>query len=263
MISNSQIKYFRSLALKKNRIQYRRFLAEGEKLIRDLLAERKSLLKPISLLSLPDIFGKSELPENLDYFEVNPQLLERISSLKTPPSAIMELSIPEYSFNPESIAGGCSLYFEDIRDPGNLGTIIRIADWFGMNDIFCSPESVDAFNPKTIQASMGSIARVRIHYTEAEPLFRTLLITNPGMLLAATAMSGIPVYNKILPESCVLVFGNEGHGLSERLKKLCHEEISIPVFGNSGAESLNLAVSAAVFCSEYRRREFTQSENKG
>ena len=170
-----------------------------------------------------------------------------MSFLKTPNQALAIFKIPKtlpIDFSNLVVA------LDDIRDPGNLGTIIRLCDWFGVNDLVCSYETVDCFNPKVIQATMGSITRVNITYLDL-----TKLLSENDMLSYGTFMDGDSIYSMSLPEKGILVFGNEANGISKAIESKVVKRLSIPRFGNLQAtESLNVATAAAIFLSEFKRR---------
>ena len=166
--------------------------------------------------------------------------------------------IPKYELNLESLKGKLTLVLDDIKDPGNLGTIIRIADWFGIENIVCSPETVDVFNPKVVQATMGSISRIMVHYV---PLMEFLEVQSLKFKVPVygALLEGKNIYNEKLSTEGLIVIGNESKGISEKLLPFITEKISIPTFShyksNGGeAESLNAAIATSIICSEFRRR---------
>ena len=177
--------------------------------------------------------------------------MEQISALTTPNQVIGIFEIPAIKLNPESLKEELVLALDDIRDPGNLGTIIRIADWFGIKNILCSESCVDLFNPKVVQATMGSISRVNVCFGDLD---RVLVKLKAYMPVYGSVLEGKDIYSLELSANGVILIGNESNGVSDSLLKLVSHEISIPNF-SSGADSLNAAIATAVICSEFRRRK--------
>jgi TrmH family RNA methyltransferase len=180
--------------------------------------------------------------------------LKKVSNLVTPQQVLALVRIPETSMDPSELAVEPVLGFESVRDPGNLGTIIRTADWFGIRHLVCTPDSVDLFNPKVVQSTMGAMARVKVHYID--PLE---LLTEPALKekpVCGTFLDGENIYEASLPAYPMILFGNESRGLSTRLDQRVDTRLRIPSFTGSrpGSESLNLASAVAVVCSEFRRR---------
>jgi TrmH family RNA methyltransferase len=233
MLTKAQISLIKSLGDKKGRAETGLFVAEGQKLVDELL--------------------RSEL-EVQQIFELSPGEMERISRLKTPSKVLALVRIPIRTFDPEAAAGKLVLALDDVQDPGNLGTIIRLADWFGIGDLVCSPATADCFNPKVVQATMGAIARVRIHYT---PLPEWLdRAAGHGVPVYGTFLDGERIYGAKLSTSGVIVMGNEGSGISPTVAAKVAKKLFIPPFpeGIPQSESLNVAVATAIVCSEFRRR---------
>ena len=177
--------------------------------------------------------------------------LRKASFLKTPQDVIALFYQPEYKLDPDNLKDKLSLVLDTVQDPGNLGTIIRLADWFGIDDIICSPETVDCFNPKTVQATMGAIARIRVHYTPLAPFLKELSHMN----IYGTFLEGDDIYKEKLSTSGLIVMGNEGNGISDEIRSLINKELHIPAFpvGKQTSESLNVAIATAIICSEFRR----------
>lgn len=238
MISKNQIKLIHSLKQKKFRQENQLFVVEGIKTITELLQSRFELYQLFSTESCNIDANNTTLITELE--------LKKISFLKTPNKALAIFKVPEVltiDFNNLIIA------LDDIRDPGNLGTIIRLCDWFGIRDLLCSNETVDCYNPKVIQASMGSITRVNINYTNLEELIKTADIPIFGAF-----MDGENVYETHLPRKGILVLGNEANGISKSIEEIVNKRVSIPRFGTLQAtESLNVATAAAIMLSEFKR----------
>lgn len=242
-LSKSQIKLITSLKQKKYRQQHGFFVVEGIKTINELLNSHIQLhalytTERFLTNDTLEIFDKEVLISEAD--------LKRISFLTTPNKALAIFKIPvtkPIDTNELIVA------LDDVRDPGNLGTIIRLCDWFGINDLVCSHETVDCFNPKVIQATMGSITRVNVTYVDL-PSF----LSETNVPIFGTFMDGENVYNKTLPKKGILVLGNEANGISNVITELVTEKLAIPRFGNIQAtESLNVATATAILLSEFRR----------
>lgn len=240
MLSKSQIKLITSLKQKKYRQQHKLFVAEGKKIILELLQSNLQLHKLYTTT-----FGFGVLDGLVT--QVTDNELKKISFLKTPNTALAVFKIPNATpidFNKLVVA------LDDVRDPGNLGTIIRLCDWFGVRDLICSLETVDCYNPKVVQSTMGSITRVNVSYVELKQILKTQKTDVFGAF-----MDGTIVYEAQLPNSGILVLGNEANGIGNSIEKLVTKRISIPRFGELQAtESLNVANAAAILLSEFKRR---------
>jgi len=238
MLSKSQIKLITSLKQKKYRLQHGFFVVEGVKTITELIHSDFELVT----LYTTESFNFDDTEEEI----ISETDLKRISFLKTPNKALAIFKIP----NSKSIdLNQLIVALDDVRDPGNLGTIIRLCDWFGVKDLVCSYETVDCFNPKVIQATMGSISRVNITYLNLSEFLKENRLLSFG-----TFMDGESIYSKNLPEKGVLILGNEANGISHEIEKLVTEKLSIPRFGYLRAtESLNVATATAIFLSEFKR----------
>lgn len=254
MLPKNEIKFINALKQKKFREEHGLFIAEGAKIVPELLHSRISVKQVYATAAFID----AQRPDNnqTEFIRVTAAELERISGLVAPNEALAVCSIPETVPDPEAIAGELVLVLDDIRDPGNLGTIIRIADWFGISTVICSETTVDAYNPKVVQATMGSIARVGIHYTGLTGFLKA----HPQPVFGAL-LDGVNIYSRQLPATGFIVIGNESKGISEAVQELVTDRISIPSFSHSRpvggeAESLNAAIATSVICSEFRRRVF-------
>lgn len=239
MLSKSQIKLINSLSQKKYRNKNRLFVAEGIKVIKELLNssyELEMLFAEVDLFFVPK--DKVSL--------VTPQELKKITKLSTAQTALALFKIPETEEKPLQ---DLVVALDGVRDPGNLGTIIRLCDWFGVKQLLCSNDTVDCYNEKVVQATMGSLTRVHIAYAD---LYETLKNTNLPLL--GTFMDGENVYKAQLPSSGILILGNEANGISSSIESLASQKISIPQFGeNQSTESLNVATATAILLSEWRR----------
>ena len=237
MITKNQIKLVRSLRIKKNRLQSGFFVAEGEKIVDELL---KSDLEAVNIFSI------SEKYKNLkNYISINSTQLKQISNLKSPNKVLGIFKIPankEIDFNSNIIA------LEEINDPGNLGTIIRLCDWFGIKNIICSQNSVDCYNPKVVQSSMGSISRVSISYMEFDNL-----ISSVSYNTVAADLNGKSLKEHIFSKNQIIFFGNESNGFSQKVSSNIKTKITIQRY-NDNVESLNLASSVAIVLSELKNQ---------
>jgi TrmH family RNA methyltransferase len=228
------------------------FVAEGEKIVFDLL---KTKMKLVTLYFTAE--GAALLkgfPNPEKHVQLTTKEMERISAFKTPSSLLALFEIPSYQDAEPPIFKGLSLVLDGLQDPGNLGTIIRLADWFGIGQIFCSENCVDNYNPKCIQSTMGAIARVRVDYLDLPTLLKEA--GNQNVPVYGTYMDGENLYKTELSSQALVVMGSEGKGISPELSVYLTKKISIPAFpeGNRELESLNVAVSAAIVCAEFRRR---------
>jgi RNA methyltransferase, TrmH family len=258
MISRAQTKLIRSLRQKKYRDQHRIFMIEGEKMVLELISgDRKNSFALRELFATAKWIGqhKSLLQaQKAPFTEASEAELKTVSNLVTPQPVIALVSIPASGFQVHELLHKPVLAFESIRDPGNLGTIIRTADWFGIRDIVCTPDSTDLYNPKVVQSTMGAITRVRVHYLALETLLNSEEMQ--AKTVFGTFMKGDNIYESSLDKDPLILFGNESHGISESLKPFIRHRIAIPSFSpeGKGSESLNVASSVAVVCSELRRR---------
>lgn len=241
MLSKAQIKYIQSLQHKKYRQKFGQFIAEGDKIVQELLQGGKDVQAVYATRDwLLDHRGLAESATGMDVQEVEPAILKQLSSLSTPNQALALVNIPP-SPNPV-LSGHVTLVLETIQDPGNLGTIIRIADWFGIRQIICSPDCVDAYNAKTIQSTMGSIMRIPVIVKDIPEL---LADSRHIPSYAATLHGDNIVHTPKISEGMILI-GNESRGLSEKVLELCSHRITIPRIGQ--AESLNAAVATGIIC---------------
>ena len=239
MLSKSQIKLITSLKQKKYRVQHGLFVVEGVKTINELL---KSHLQMHRLYTTETFNIDAKLEVLITESE-----LKKISFLTTPNTALAVFEIPKPKKTQEN---SLIVALDAVRDPGNLGTIIRLCDWFGISDLVCSTETVDCFNPKVVQATMGSITRVNISYLDLNQF-----LSDTKLPVFGAFMEGANVYETTLINKGVLVMGNEANGISKNIEALITNKISIPRFGNIQAtESLNVATATAILLSEFKRR---------
>ena len=243
-ISKNKIKYIAALQLKKNRLEQGLFIVEGEKTVSELLKQSSFKIQTICAIEEWISEHKSEL-KSIEVLEVNHTELARVSALKTPNKVLAIVSIPEFSI-PSALNNQLCLVLDNLQDPGNLGAIIRIADWFGIEHIFCSTNTVECYNPKVLQASMGSFLRVKVHYLPLITLFEQF----PKKLRYGAVLDGADIRKAELPKDLFLVIGNEGKGLSDEIISKITHPISIPRLGT--AESLNAAVATGILCAMFK-----------
>ena len=241
MVSKNQIKLITSLQQKKYRKQEQLFFAEGVKVVQELLH---------SNFELQDLFTTKQdfltVPKNKVH-AISEVELKKISALTTPNTCLAVFKIPKVK---EMVEKGLIVALDDVRDPGNLGTIIRLCDWFGIETLFCSEESVDIYNPKVVQATMGSISRVNVVYGNLETF-----LSQTKLPIFGTFMDGKNIYQEELPKEGIIIMGNEANGISTSVEKLVSERIAIPRFGNlQVTESLNVATATAIILSEFKRK---------
>ena len=241
MVSKNQIKLITSLVQKKFRKEHQLFIAEGVKVIEELLS---------SNFVLEHLFSTKPMFLDIDDSKktiISDSDLAKITALTTANNCLAIFKIPKAT---NIVTSGLVVALDDIRDPGNLGTIIRLCDWFGIEQIICSEQTVDVYNPKVIQATMGSISRVNISYVNLENY-----LLKSDVPIFGTFMDGDTIYNTNLPNEAIVVFGNEANGISENIEKIITQKITIPRFGKVQAtESLNVATATAIVLSEFRRK---------
>jgi TrmH family RNA methyltransferase len=248
MISNSQVKQIKALSIKKFRDESGLFLAEGTKLVLELL----DCFKLELIVATPDWISQYGRDIVLNIQEVRPDELQKVSCLKTTQGVLAVFKKPNNQISDIDSINNLNLVLDDVQDPGNLGTIIRIADWFGIHDIICSLHSADAFSPKTVQATMGALARVRVHYVDLEQFLNSQAQSIP---IFGTFMDGNSIYTEKLSANGIIVMGNEGNGISPKIEKLVTNKLLIPNFpaNEKTSESLNVGVATAIVCAEFRR----------
>lgn len=248
MLSKAKIKYIRSLELKKFRNEYKTFVAEGNKLVADMLPFFNCELliaKPSWMATQGDIPAKELLVADEGD-------IEKASFLKSPQDVIAVFNQPLHLLKEVDPQANLVLVLDGVQDPGNLGTIIRLADWFGIEHIVCSPDTADVFNPKTVQATMGALARVKIHYTDLIEFLKQQNVPVYG-----TFLDGENLYSKELSTSGIIIMGSEGNGIRPEIAPYINEKLYIPNYpaDNITSESLNVAIATAIVCGEFRRRQ--------
>lgn len=254
MISKSKIKFIKSLQNNKVRDEERLFVIEGDKLVKEFLIAKvpiKMLVaKPEFLNGLPlELTRFVQVTEDINYEE-----LKQISTLRTPHNALAVVHMPEREMNISEIVNHYCVALDFVQDPGNMGTIIRAAGWFGIKNIVCSTDSVDVYNPKVIQSSMGALLHVNVFYSDLKKLF-TFAVKN-SIPVFGTLLEGDSIYNHKLDKKGIILLGNESKGISDELIPFITDTIRIPKFSNAreGIDSLNVGMAASIVFSEFRRK---------
>jgi len=253
MLSKNKIKLIQSLNRKKDRDESGLFLVEGNKMVEETL---RSEFEIATLVCTPQFANQHpEIQLRVkEIIEADRDSIQKASLLQNPQEALAIVAQPEIKIPKLNLNAELCLALDFIQDPGNLGTILRIADWFGIDTVICSENTVDVFNPKVVQASMGAIFRIKTMYTNLESF---LLETSTNQIpVYGTFMDGNNIYQEQLTQNGIIVLGNEGNGISDQISELVTRRIAIPTFSTNTnkAESLNVAIAASICCSEFRRR---------
>lgn len=248
MIAKSEIQLVRSLADKRARTETGLFIAEGAKLIGEL---RASTLRIHRIYALEGVFNGP------DVTTVSSKEMERLSLLKTPSDSLAVVEIPRRRLEPERLRRSLVLALDDVQNPGNLGTIVRLADWFGISDVVCSESTADCFNPKVVQATMGAILRVRVHYCDLEAYLATERAA--GTPIYGTFLEGENIYRTELTPTGIILMGNEGRGVTPACTAQVTRKLFIPPYPaeRHATESLNVAMATGIVCAEFRRQAST------
>ncbi len=248
MLSKNEIKFIQSLQQKKQRTESSCFVAEGNKLVHDLLP----YMHCVKLIATREWLVNEKTIQADAIIEAGKDEIKKASNLPSPPDVLAIFRQPDYEVSSKDIQDKLTLALDCIQDPGNLGTIVRLADWFGIENIICSEDTADIYNPKTVQATMGALARVKVHYKNVNewPDFFG------GLPVYGTFLDGDNFYQTELTQSGIIVMGNEGKGIRSSLEELISHRLFIPNYpaGNPTSESLNVAIATAVVCAEFRRR---------
>ncbi|MFR9166540.1 MAG: TrmH family RNA methyltransferase [Dysgonomonas sp.] len=249
-VSKNKIKYIQSLKDKKHRLEHHTFVAEGNKMVSELL----NCMKCQVLIGTKDFIETINSSVIEELYEVSQNELNKISFLNNPQQALAVFYQPEYEIEETGITSQLCIALDGIQDPGNFGTIVRLADWYGIENIICSKDTVDIYNPKTVQATMGAIARIKIHYTD----LKEFLTSVKGMPVYGTFLNGKNIYEENLTENGIIVMGNEGNGIRPEIESLITERLYIPNYpkDRTTSESLNVSVATAIICAEFRRRYY-------
>lgn len=249
MLSKALQKRIASLENKKQRRESGLFVAEGSKTVLDLIAAG---IVPEKVIATVNWLAENRLNAGIEVIEVELEEMKRISFQQTPQGVMGIFRQPQYDTDTTIPQRELCLALDNVQDPGNLGTIIRIADWFGIENIFCSTGTADIYNPKTIQATMGAIGRVKVHYVDLPEMLASLKGKAP---IYGTFLDGEIVYTKKLEKHGVIVMGNEGNGIGDECSRHITEKLLIPSYpeGRATSESLNVSVATAIICNEFRR----------
>lgn len=239
MPTKATVKLVKQLKQKKYRKTYNLFVVEGKKSVDEFLKSDFKLIYFFVNSKFKEIYPEAELCSSSDF--------KQMSSLQTPPEILAVFQQKNYEIPTE--INGHYFALDNIQDPGNLGTIIRLADWFGMQHVFCNLDSVDVYNPKVVQACMGSLSRVQIHYVDLKDFLKSV-----DAKVYGTFMNGQNLYTTDFGTNGIIVFGNESFGISTEIEALCDEKISIPQATNRPTESLNVAIASAIISSEIFRQ---------
>ncbi|MFA8450483.1 MAG: RNA methyltransferase [Bacteroidales bacterium] len=257
ILSKNQFKFLSSLKTSKSRKKYNLFIAEGEKLVIDLI---QSGLSPHSIVAYPEIFESHVFLEkkyNDKCLLIKEKDMDRLSALKSPSPVFAAFSCWEKDYDYELPSKEWVLLLDQIKDPGNMGTIIRTADWFGIKHIVCTNNCVETFNPKLIQSTMGSIARVNVYHLELTDILNNL---NENIPMYGTLLEGKNLYQQQLKPNGYIITGNESKGISSELIKVINHPIHIPAGQKIHAESLNASIATAIVCGEFFRQKNSINE---
>jgi len=239
MVVKSELKLIKSLQQKKCRNEHGLFVVEGKKTVEEVLNSNIEIYKLFTVDS-------NELETgDVPFYSISNKELSQISSLKNPNGYLGVFHIPKPT---DQILSDWILVLDGVQDPGNLGTIIRLCDWFGITDIICSTDTVDCYNPKVLQATMGSITRVNVQYKDLDAFLNSTELPVYGIF-----MDGVSVNNTKLPKKGIMIMGNEGKGISDAIAQLCTDRLAIPQFGEATTESLNVASATAILLHEIRK----------
>jgi len=258
MLSKNKQKLITSLAKKKYRDSHRLFIAEGDKLVTDLISNHLSC----SLIVCTEQWHNSchqALTQCQEVIITDESQLKKVSQLKSPPPVIGIFEQKKNTSTSIPLAEQLVLFLDEVQDPGNLGTIIRLADWFGIHHVVCSKGCADVYNHKTIQSTMGAIARVNIHYIDPIEFFKMAKKTE--IPVYGTFLEGENIYSKSLTNNGIIVMGNEGKGISPAIEPYVSKKLFIPNYpaGADTSESLNVSIATAIVCAEFRRRQLPAS----
>ena len=249
MISRTRIKWIKSLEMRKYRLQEKAFVAEGPKLVGELLPYST----PLYIAATKDWLDANRhlLRAVKEVDEVSQTELERASLLRTPQSVLAVMPIPERRLDISSLQKKLVIALDSVQDPGNLGTILRIADWFGIHEVLCSEGTADVYNPKCVQSCMGALARVKVFYCNLPEVLGQV-----EMPVFGTFLDGTDIYKEELSQQGIIVMGNEGNGISQPVAKLVNRRLYVPNYpkGSLTTESINVAVATGIVCAEFRRR---------
>ena len=246
-MTKAEIQHIRSLQDKRNRDEEGLFVAEGAKLVEEIAS---------STLTIRRIYTTRTDLKGTNVEMVDSKTMERLSGLKSASDTLAVVEQPRYRLNLNTLTKSLVLALDGVQNPGNLGTIIRLADWFGVEDIICSRDTADCFNPKVIQATMGAILRVRVHYTDNLPVLLQEA-HREGLNIYGTLLDGGNIYDERLDASGIIVMGNEGRGITDETRKALTHRLLIPPYPADAptSESLNVAMATGIILAEFRRQQ--------
>jgi TrmH family RNA methyltransferase len=248
MLSKNQLKKLKRLQRKKERLNSGLFVVEGKKIVAEMLQSNVSFSE---LYALDSWFDKNPSFLQADNcFVLSEKDLAQVSTLKTPNEVLLVLKQKEQSSFDVLFDESLVLALDAVNDPGNLGTIIRLADWFGVQHILCTSDTVDQYNPKTVQSAMGSINRIQLHYGDLSQMLSNL----KSHTIYASDLNGDSIYSIDFSKKSILLMGSESHGISDGILSVVNKKITIPTFSNSGIDSLNVATATAIVLSEFRSK---------
>lgn len=240
MITNNYIKELKSLSTTKYRQKYNKFLVEGDKSCSLFL--ESPFYDVQEIIALPAWLENKTFPASTEVYETDERTIKKISNHKSPPDVIVVVNMVKHSLSSFQGELGRSIYLDEIQNPGNIGTIIRLADWFGFQNIIASENTADFYHPKVVQSSMGSMTGVNLLYGSTEELLKT------GSHLVTADLNGTPLNSYTFPKDFILIMGNEGHGINPKLKEYIHDTITIHGRSERQAESLNVAIACGIIC---------------
>ena len=247
-LSKNKIKFIHSLDLKKNRIKENLFVCEGHKCVDELLKYFEC-----KYIASNEVWSQLHSNINCDEMDIVSQdELTKASLLKAPQDVIALFAIPQHRLNTSLPTKSLCLALDDVQNPGNVGTIVRVADWFGIETIYCTEGCADVYSPKTVQATMGALGRVNIYYVDLPEMIKQL----HDVPIYATLINGQNMYDEVLDNHGLIIMGNEGNGISPEIEKLVDHRLYIPNYpiGKETSESLNVAMATGIVCAEFRRR---------
>jgi len=256
MISHQQIKYITSLHQKKYRNEHKSYIIEGNKIVEEAIFQIPDKIEMVCYTSKSEKMARllNKL-KDVKFLEVSADEFSKISAQVSPQEILAVVKQSEYILSPGTITSDITLALDSVRDPGNFGTIIRLADWFGIRQIICSEDTVDCYNPKVVQSTMGAIFRVEVIYTDLGMWLLDVKQNNSAQIYGST-MDGQNLYSFELRKPAILIFGNEAKGISENITKLAHANLCIPNYSSllDKTESLNVSIATAIVCAEFRRK---------
>lgn len=256
VINKQQIKFVRSLRQRKMRDESGMFIAEGLKSVNEAIECFAESIEVIYISSNNRNNDKlKHIPDNIAIIEISENDFLKISSFKTPQGFLALIRKPEDIIPKVETLNDLTIVLDNVNDPGNLGTIIRLADWLGINQIICSRDTVDCYNPKVVQASMGAVLRIGVHYTDLSEFVNKIKVQTK-LHVYSTSLNGENLYQTKLSQPAVLIFGNEANGISKEILNLVDKSLLVPSYSNNSesSESLNVSIAAAIVLSEFRRQ---------